>query len=1245
MSMMDNELFDTFGDEFKTLADRVGSLEKITDGDLIVMPDGTTYTMQDLGLQDVSVRVFYQSAQPTGLNTSTNVGDVWIDSDDGSQWFWDGLSWVSKASTDKYTGAVGLESFGPGLLSRLLSSIDMTSQGTAPSSPTYGDVWRDTSAGNAIKRWNGTSWITITDSNTTTAVNNALNDPTADVTDSAVRVFYQIAAPGSMNNTTHRGDLWFDTDDNYNKYKWDGTAWIDISGQEEDPTTDLLPPSTAPVLTVRSGIGSLFITWPGVPNADQLWYNLYMDDAAGVSTIGANLVGTFYGTVAVVQKMPDGTAIVPGTTYYFKAIAVDPDGAGPTSAEASGTPSTINLAQLQADIAADIADIDTIRTTADGKNTIYYQTSMPTGGTYKTNDEWFDIDDGYKPYRWNGTTWSAYEYGTSAIAASAITTAKLSAGAVTADKVAANSISADAIVVGGTNGSNFIMNGSFEVDVNADGKPDGWALDSGPGTWDRFSLSDAPDGQYVLRIVSTGGATRIVSKAFPVTPSEAYGFRFKARSTVTSASSYQIGINMSSTLPSGGYVTTALANIGSEDAWIDSLNTAWTSVSTELITLAGAKWASIWIEMTTASNTLYTDDVWFSGQADSVMIADGAIVAAKVGANEITGEHIQSETISTDQLAANSVTAGHLASVISTSSNFTTRALDSSGQPIGGGYEMKPTGFFGYNNSGQLEVTMPNQGVRKWVGDGEIQNLTSTSIEVDLSLNINEGATATLVAGIAAPSNPPTAVPTWTTVPFSSMPFTDFSIQSIFWDSATSQWRIYGHRTSNNDGWELTYSSTGTFVSSLLVLLYSDWQLLSGVRFGGELYFLYRTGTSTSDSYILARHSTGANYVYNRIHTSETPRLATDGTNLFVCEHDEANDRFAVRRVSLPPSGFSVLGTRYFSLTGLGTISQIAGVIRTAADFGSTKWVFTTRAQADTEGYPYAANRTYVYSEPLEGSTATHEDGFGWPIPYTNTQGLGWDGTNFYTTAVTSTGLTKYEAGNKWTDAGPIKTWYAAYAYHRDSDDAHTQRGKVVTFTMSKRAKLLVTAQVGPAGVNDLWYYVAQSNPGSSYGNMWYQGETANSPSSYSIMLTNVLFSGTADFTTNTFSGGGAPGRLVSSATDGVNPYIKLSADGSGRMGDLSWGTTGVLAMPKKAQAGTATVTTVANDWVSVGVTFPTAFASVPKVIATVITTGLPSISNEIQVIVYSKSTTGCTIGVRRGNAVSTDIDWYAFVA
>lgn len=82
---------------------------------------------------------------------------------------------------------------------------------------------------------------------------------------------------------------------------------------------------------------------------------------------------------------------------------------------------------------------------ANGKTAAYYSASAPSGGSYKTNDIWYDTDDGYRMYYYNGSTWTATQFGSNAILAGAITTEKLDASAVTAGKIAAGAVTSDKI--------------------------------------------------------------------------------------------------------------------------------------------------------------------------------------------------------------------------------------------------------------------------------------------------------------------------------------------------------------------------------------------------------------------------------------------------------------------------------------------------------------------------------------------------------------------------------------------------------------------------------------------------------------------------------------------------------------------------------------------------------------------------------------------------------------------------------
>jgi hypothetical protein len=89
---------------------------------------------------------------------------------------------------------------------------------------------------------------------------------------------------------------------------------------------------------------------------------------------------------------------------------------------------------------------DDARTVANGKNTIYYQNSAPSGGTYAVDDTWFDSDDGYKMYTWTGSVWSGFQLGNSAIAE--ISATKITAGSLAAGVIVTSNLSAGQITTG-----------------------------------------------------------------------------------------------------------------------------------------------------------------------------------------------------------------------------------------------------------------------------------------------------------------------------------------------------------------------------------------------------------------------------------------------------------------------------------------------------------------------------------------------------------------------------------------------------------------------------------------------------------------------------------------------------------------------------------------------------------------------------------------------------------------------------
>ena len=111
----------------------------------------------------------------------------------------------------------------------------------------------------------------------------------------------------------------------------------------------------------------------------------------------------------------------PSSTTYTTAVLANGLTSANTNAETAKTDaasavSTANTANQTANTANQTANTanqtaNTANQTAqnavsiaNGKNTIYYSSSKPTGGTYKAGDTWFNLTtDGYRLYEYDAT--------------------------------------------------------------------------------------------------------------------------------------------------------------------------------------------------------------------------------------------------------------------------------------------------------------------------------------------------------------------------------------------------------------------------------------------------------------------------------------------------------------------------------------------------------------------------------------------------------------------------------------------------------------------------------------------------------------------------------------------------------------------------------------------------------------------------------------------------------------------------
>lgn len=130
-------------------------------------------------------------------------------------------------------------------------------------------------------------------------------------------------------------------------------------------------------------------------------------DAAQIEVVNLNAANITVGTI-------NGVQIAPGAIDLDKL-------SGTVSGMINGAVDTANNAQ----------------TTADGKNTVFYQTAQPPTTGRKTGDTWFDTDDGNRVYRWDGSKWTAAQFGTNAIANAAVTNAQIADATIQSAKIAA----------------------------------------------------------------------------------------------------------------------------------------------------------------------------------------------------------------------------------------------------------------------------------------------------------------------------------------------------------------------------------------------------------------------------------------------------------------------------------------------------------------------------------------------------------------------------------------------------------------------------------------------------------------------------------------------------------------------------------------------------------------------------------------------------------------------------------------
>lgn len=304
-------------------------------------------------------------------------------------------------------------------------------QGTAPTATAIGDTWFDTSAGNKLYYWTGTAWVSVQDNAIATAQATA---------DSKIKTFYQTSAP----TATGVGDIWFDSDDGFKQYFWNGTAWTSVQDTSiaaaQSAATAASAAATA-AQTTADGKNKVFrqSTTPTASSIGDVWFNTGSDNAISrwdgsswvatslgnnaLANLSANKItsGSIDASVITVSNLNAGN-ISTGTLSADRIAAASITGAKIAAATITASnivTGTITASQIAAStITGSLIAAATITSSNIASNTI---TASNIASATITSTE---------------------------IAAGTITASNIASGTITATQIAAGTITTDKLVAG-----------------------------------------------------------------------------------------------------------------------------------------------------------------------------------------------------------------------------------------------------------------------------------------------------------------------------------------------------------------------------------------------------------------------------------------------------------------------------------------------------------------------------------------------------------------------------------------------------------------------------------------------------------------------------------------------------------------------------------------------------------------------------------------------------------------------------
>lgn len=812
------------------------------------------------------------------------------------------------------------------------------------------------------------------------------------------------------------------------------------------------------------------------------------------------------------------------------------------------------------------ADIDSVRTSVDGKSRITQSVEAPPSQyDGAVGDRWermSSMGSGgalISNWRWNGDAWVSTIISDAVLGN--VDAAKIGTGYLDADRIEAGSVTADKILVGGA--GNLLTNPGFT------GGGTGWSI-----AWYNPIITDSggPTGEPVLSIQGSssmfpylGGLAKSVAGSFaPDLAAVEAGKRYAASVWVRAEVDILVG---------NAGMAFRLRELGSAD-----LGWAWPSTATNREVIPANTWAKVEGEFrvpeTTgtwnrfafglrANGALSGQRVEFSApvllpKVGATLIEDGAVTtrhietgsitaesgiigsldAGVITVGEMNGARIEAGTIDTPQLAFGAAT-GDVLSVDAL--NFKRAVgLDLSAPSIRVGDAMELTEDFGirqFGPDGALNVSLPSDGSpAEFRGDLSARTLTATGrMSIQGPGAVASGGVLELESGVVPPVAGPQITNAWQRTTFPPVGERESPV-GLAW--ADGHWWRAVQTTFSGEGATARLEKITTDGELVLSFPIEYRSQVNGITvLGDTIYVLgWPRGFGGGDRYVLGYDYAGnevARWVYPNYGTGTyQPAIGNDGTNIVIVQ-SWADGQLTWRKFN-PSTGATLSRIDADSRV----TSDVAGIHFGDFDYGARRMVLTIRRKSGDR------REQFLVYEDRAGAPAHRE------LPWfaanmDDPVGSDWVGGRFY--SLGSDGhLYSYESHEGGRRIGDNEDgWWGAVSWA--TGRFMTTAGPATRFRYLHRAQLRVQNGDVPQGVELARFYTGKGATEPDRTGMHWVATFTQPHEPSRILSLPVYSTGINPSAQNTFTND-APGE-IRSAIGG----FRVDGAGSGEWGSFNF--------------------------------------------------------------------------------------------